>query len=58
MSDKYEQAAIDYDRTEIDRLKDHLRLADPSGELSFIGKGLTVTDWAISLLPVPNHSDR
>ncbi len=46
--DKYEKAAIDNDRNEIDRLKDYLREVDTSGELRFAGG--TVTDWALDLI--------
>jgi hypothetical protein len=48
--DKYEQAAIDYDRSETERLKDFLREVDPEGEIRFVGK--SVTDWAIEVLTI------
>lgn len=48
MADKYEQAAIDHDRSEIQRLKDYLNKVDPDGELRFAG--CSVIDWTLDLI--------
>ena len=55
MLDKYELAAIEHDRSEINRLRDYLREIDPEGEIKCIGKAQTVTDWAIGLLEVRHN---
>ena len=46
--DKYEKAAIDHDRVEINRLKAFLMKVDAANELRFVGQ--SVTDWALDLI--------
>ena len=48
LPDKYVAAAHEHDLSEIERLKDYLRVLDPKGEVEFAGK--SVTDWAIANL--------
>lgn len=50
MLDKYEKAAIDYDREHTEMLKQYLRKVDPDGELRMIGKGKSVMEWAVDFI--------
>ena len=50
MMDKYEKAAIDNDREQINVLRQYLMAVDPDSELEMIGKGKTVTEWAMCFI--------
>ena len=50
MQGKYEKAAIDHDREQIDMLRKYLVAVDPDSELEMIGKGKTVTEWAMCFI--------